>query len=281
MLVAHPPKEPSAMRLAFSVALCLGVLPVHTAAAQGFAQDVARVSLIEGWRRGDGIHVAAIEILLEPGWHTYWRVPGASGIPPDFDWSGSINLASVAYEWPRPDAFDSAGSMTIGYHDRLVLPVILRATDPEAPIDLSLDIFFGVCDDICVPANASVTARLDPAERPEGRAGIESALAERAWTPERAGVEDVSCSIRTGESGHDLVATVTFRDALPSGQIAILESGRPDIWIGEARSETRGRTLTATAPLDQAGAVLDRGDIRVTILDGARAVDIRGCRNPR
>ena len=268
------------MRLALSFALCLGILPAGAASAQGFAQDVAGVSLIEGWRRDDGTHVAAVEIILEPGWHTYWRVPGASGIPPHFDWSASANLASVAYEWPRPEAFDSAGALTIGYHDRLVLPVILRPADPTAPIDLSLDLFFGVCEDICVPASATVTARLDPAAGSSGRDSIEAALAARAKTPAQAGVEHVTCSIRPGERGHDLVATVTFREAPPRGQIAILESGRPDVWIGEARSETRGRTLTATANMEQTGTVLDRGDIRVTVLDHARVVDIQGCQTP-
>lgn len=268
------------MRLILLFALCLGLSPAGSASAQGFDQNVARVGLIEGWRRDDGSHVAAVEITLDPGWHTYWRVPGASGIPPHFDWSASGNLASVAYEWPRPEAFDSAGARTIGYHDRLVLPVILRPDDPTAAIDVSLDLFFGVCEDICVPASATVTARLEPAAFAQGRDGIEAALAKRAKTPEQAGVESVTCSMRPGERGHHLVATVTFREALPSGQIAILESGRPDVWIGEARSETRGRTLTATAQMEQGGAVLDRGDIRVTVLDHARVVDIQGCQAP-
>jgi len=268
------------MRLFPAFAFCLGLLSAGVADAQGFAQDVARVDLIEGWRQDDGTHVAAIEITLEPGWHTYWRVPGASGIPPHFDWSGSDNLASVAYEWPRPDAFDSAGALTIGYHDRLVLPVILRATDPEAPIDVSLDLFFGVCEDICVPADATVSARLDPTAEAQGRDRIDAALATRAWTPAQAGVEVVSCSVRPGESGHDLIATVTFREPPSAGQIGILESGRSDIWVGEARTETRGRTVTATARIGGTETVLDRGDLRVTVLDGTRFVDIPGCQSP-
>ena len=53
--------------------------------------------------------MAAVEIRLAPGWHTYWRVPGEAGIPPRFDWSGSQNLAAVAYEWPRPEIIVSYG----------------------------------------------------------------------------------------------------------------------------------------------------------------------------
>ena len=32
---------------------------------------------------------------MAPGWHTYWRYPGDSGVPPRFDFSGSDNLASA------------------------------------------------------------------------------------------------------------------------------------------------------------------------------------------
>ena len=32
---------------------------------------------------------AGVEIRLDPGWKTYWRDPGDSGVPPTFDFSGS------------------------------------------------------------------------------------------------------------------------------------------------------------------------------------------------
>ncbi|MBA3326147.1 MAG: hypothetical protein H0T41_13060, partial [Rhodobacteraceae bacterium] len=140
---------------------------------------VTGIDLIEGWRRADGARVAAIAIRLAPGWHTYWRAPGLTGIPPRFDWSASENLAAVAYEWPRPIVFDSFGSPTIGYKDALVLPVILTPSAPDAPLEASVEVFFGVCSDICIPAEARLTARLEPTAAPEGRAEIERALAAR------------------------------------------------------------------------------------------------------
>ena len=39
------------MRLFPAFALCLGLLSAGAASAQGFAQQVASVSLIEGWRQ--------------------------------------------------------------------------------------------------------------------------------------------------------------------------------------------------------------------------------------
>ena len=44
---------------------------------------VEDVRLLEGWQQRDGSRMAAIEIRLKPGWHTYWRIPGEAGIAPE------------------------------------------------------------------------------------------------------------------------------------------------------------------------------------------------------
>ena len=60
----------------------------------------------------------------------------------------------------------------------------------------------------------------------------------------------------------------------------MLEPGQPGLWIGEPESRTEGRTVTARAPVEAAGAggpVLERGALRLTLLDADRAVELRGC----
>src|SRR5580692_5023491 len=57
---------------------------------------------------------AGIEIKLDPGWKTYWRDPGDSGVPPTFDFSSSDNVKSVTDEWPATERFpDGAGGTSI------------------------------------------------------------------------------------------------------------------------------------------------------------------------
>jgi DsbC/DsbD-like thiol-disulfide interchange protein len=273
------------MRL-LPAALVLSATAALPAAAQplsGAAAAVTGVELIDGWRQADGSRLAAIEIRLAPGWHTYWRVPGSAGIPPSFDWSGSANLASVAYEWPRPEVFDRLGIRTIGYDGGVVLPVRLEPTDPAAPMQLDLALAFGVCSDICVPAEARVDLSLAPDAPAQGRGRIQAALAERAQSAGEAGVAAVSCALEAGDGGHRLTARITFAAAPPPGQVAVLEAGQPDVWIGEAESRTEGRTVTASAPVaggGDAGPMLDRSGLRLTVLDERRAVDIEGCAAP-
>ena len=250
------------------------------------------VSLLDGWRQADGSRMAAVEIRLAPGWHTYWRVPGEAGIPPVFDWSGSGNLASVSYEWPRPQIIESYGMQSFGYEDRLVLPVRLVPKDAAAPIAVALRLDYGVCDDICMPAEATVAETVPPAAV-EGRAAIEAALAERARAPREAGVTAVSCGLVPARGGFALTASVTFAGAVPAEAEAVLEAGQPDLWVGLAESRVEGRTLVASAPVAsavtvaggaQAGAAggpfVAREQLRVTVIDDRRAVDIRGCAGP-
>jgi DsbC/DsbD-like thiol-disulfide interchange protein len=51
-------------------------------------QGPLQVSMSRAGRMGE-IWQAGILVELEPDWKTYWRVPGDSGIPPQFDWAGS------------------------------------------------------------------------------------------------------------------------------------------------------------------------------------------------
>lgn len=239
----------------------------------------AEVALIDGWAEADGSRVAGVEIRIDPGWHTYWRVPGEAGIPPSFDWSGSRNLASVRYEWPRPEIIESYGLRSYGYFGALVLPVLLTPKDPSAPIEAALALSFGVCNDICTQEDRHLAASFAGGDG-AGRGRIEAALAERARTAGEAGVADVTCGIDATGDGYALTATVTFERPQPAGQSAVLETSQAGLWIGEAESVTDGATVIARAPIagrEGAGPVLERKGVRLTVLDDARAVDIRGC----
>ncbi|MFT3973079.1 MAG: protein-disulfide reductase DsbD family protein [Amaricoccus sp.] len=239
--------------------------------------------LLAGWRAPDGTRVAAIEIALAPGWHTYWRVPGEAGIPPSFDWSGSRNLAAVSYEWPRPEVFDTEGMQTFGYERRLVLPVRLHPADPGAPMQVALDADIGVCSDICMAAQATAALQLGPDTPEDSRGEIEAALADRLQSPAEAGVVRTTCTLASGADGDEIVATVTFASATDPGQIAIIEPGRPDIWVGSPDTRVEGRTLTASAPMEAlgtGGSMIARDAVRLTLLGAERAIDIRGCDAP-
>ncbi|MCH9747383.1 MAG: hypothetical protein K0U57_05090, partial [Alphaproteobacteria bacterium] len=52
------------------------------ALAQDPFQAPIYADIIQGWDVSDGRRISAVQLTLEPGWKTYWRAPGSSGIPP-------------------------------------------------------------------------------------------------------------------------------------------------------------------------------------------------------
>ncbi len=97
---------------------------------------------------------AGIELQLEPGWKTYWRYAGDSGLPPQFEFAGSDNVKSAMVLWPAPTRFpDGAGGNSIGYTGNVIFPVHVAAQDPAKPVTLRLQASYGVCEKICIPAS--------------------------------------------------------------------------------------------------------------------------------
>jgi DsbC/DsbD-like thiol-disulfide interchange protein len=125
---------------------------------------------------------AGVEIRLDPGWKTYWRYPGDSGVPPTLDFAGSQNVKSVVTLWPAPERFsDGGGGYSIGYRGDIILPLRIVANDAAKPSLLRLKLGYAVCGKLCVPAQAELGLTLT------GKAGAEepTLVAAEARVPHR------------------------------------------------------------------------------------------------
>lgn len=132
-----------------------------------------RVSLIGDSFDGTSWHTGVL-IELEPGWKTYWRMPGDSGVPPEFTWLPS-RPASVEVSYPLPTRHADASGEAVGYDGEVLFPVTVTPQAPGA-LELSLDLFFGVCKDVCIPAQAQAAITLGTGQRdPLGSQRVEAA----------------------------------------------------------------------------------------------------------
>jgi DsbC/DsbD-like thiol-disulfide interchange protein len=112
------------------------------------------VRLLAGSRSG-AVLLGGIAFQLQPGWKTYWRTPGDSGVPPRFDFSKSDNIEAVTILWPAPREFDDgAGGHSLGYHDQIVLPLRIVAKAADKPVTLRATVNYAVCDKLCIPVEA-------------------------------------------------------------------------------------------------------------------------------
>jgi DsbC/DsbD-like thiol-disulfide interchange protein len=139
------------------------ILSVACAAIEVRAEDASpwqrdahsAIRLLAGSRSG-AVLLGGVAIQLQPGWHTYWRTPGDSGVPPRFDFSKSDNVEAVTVLWPAPRKFDDgAGGTSLGYTQQLVLPLRIVAKTADKPVTLRASINYAVCEKLCIPVEAN------------------------------------------------------------------------------------------------------------------------------
>ncbi|MTH62860.1 protein-disulfide reductase DsbD domain-containing protein [Paracoccus shanxieyensis] len=228
---------------------------------------LAGAALLPGWITPDGHRMTALRLDLEPGWKTYWRSPGDAGIPPRFDWQGSGNVGQVVLHWPRPEAIESGGERTLGYHDQMILPLEIAPADPGQPVDLHAVVDFGLCDDICVPAQVTLIAPA-PQESPDPL--IQTALAD---VPQRA-LDKPLCRIEEISDGMRVTAL------FPEASAPEVAMELPGIWVSQPELAQQDGVLQATADfISETGKPfqLDPQKLVLTLIRPDSATEYDGC----
>ncbi len=240
--------------------------------------NIAVANVLEGWRDANGRHYAALSIQLAPGWRTYWRTPGASGIPPVFDWAASENVEDVTVSFPVPKVTEYYGINSIGYTDRVILPLAVRPIDGNEDISLRGQILIGVCSEICVPTEIELAATLSK-DTPKHASAVAKAMKDRPMTAAEAGVGNVGCEIVPISDGMKITARVGMPQ-MGRPEVVVVELADRGVWVSETVVTRQGNTLIAEADLVPPNAqpfLLSRNDVRITVFGGGRAVDIQGC----
>ncbi|WP_247030201.1 protein-disulfide reductase DsbD domain-containing protein [Ancylobacter crimeensis] len=265
------------------VAGFVGLLLLPSAALAGAESDWVSsgggaVRLVAGATAGGALD-AGVEIRLQPGWKTYWRYPGDSGVPPRFDWSGSENLASVAVKWPAPHRFDDGGgSYSIGYKRDLVLPLVVTPKDPARKLALKLTLDFAVCEKICQPARAELALDV-----PAGGAAPSNPelVAAQASVPAQAALGAAGPTgigrVQMTEDDGVPVLRIEARTAHAESADLFVEGPNEDWALPlPIRSAGPDGTTLFTVPIDGVpkGADIAKTPLRLTLVDGERAVEV-------
>jgi suppressor for copper-sensitivity B len=227
-----------------SVLAVLLACACHVAAAE----KPYRVSLIGDAYAGDG-WMTGVRVELADGWKTYWRMPGDAGIPPQFTWKTSAPV-EVTVLYPLPGRFIDQGGETVGYKHEVVFPVTAKTAGLGVTLDL--DLFFAVCREVCIPAEAEASIELGTAARdPDGSRRVEQWLSQvpLPGTP----VTTASVGIADGKPALDLVL------ADPADDIFVEMDGSP--YFGKPAFSADGRT--ARIAIDN---IKDAGELKGTTL---------------
>ncbi len=107
---------------------------------------------------------------MKPVWSSFWNRAGtpigAIRAKPEFRprsiRAEAQNIKTTEVLYPAPERYDDGFSESIVYHNGIVLPLRVEPENPDQAVTLSLDVFFGICNEICVPGEASLTLDLTP-----------------------------------------------------------------------------------------------------------------------
>ncbi len=106
---------------------------------------------------------AGLRLRLAPGWHTYWRNPGAAGVAPDLTFALPPGSVAEPIQWPTPERITEGELVAYAYQGDVVLPAAIKPG--TAPFPLQAHASWLVCRDICIPEDADFTLNL-PAGQP-------------------------------------------------------------------------------------------------------------------
>lgn len=199
----------------FIIAAALSALPVAPALAASSdwtATKGGKLRLVAMPPETDGTIRGFIEIMPQDGWHTYWKVPGSGGIPPQVMIKDGSNATLAALDFPPPRIFTDGKLRDFGYDGRVMLPITLKQIDATKPSTIGASIFIGLCANICVPFQANVSVTVAPGDKasPADRALVRAA---DAMLPEKPGPD---FAVETSETSKD-GQTVRLSLKLPPG----------------------------------------------------------------
>ena len=252
------------LALSTTAAFADTVTPVTSDWVQGY-NTKARLVAGHAVRDGQKALYAGVELAMPQGWKTYWRAPGdAGGVPPEFDWKGSQNLQSARVLYPAPHRLSDKAGDAVGYKGGVIFPVLVKPTDAAEPIVLHGKIDYGLCKDICIPAeaefqieippsvgiSAELTRSLSRVPQDQPRAGIDPKL--RSWRIDQSsGKPKLIFSVETGSSdGADAFVVTSDETYIPLPKRIANEAGKAkfevDLTDGVDIKDLKGKPLTIT-----------------------------------
>ncbi len=105
-----------------------------------------------------------LQIQHQPGWHTYWKNPGDSGLPTQLTWTLPVGVTAGDIQWPTPKKIPVAQLANYGYEGALLLPVPMAVASSFVAsgndITVSLKAQWLICKTECIPEEGEFTLKI-------------------------------------------------------------------------------------------------------------------------
>ncbi|MDX3925524.1 MAG: protein-disulfide reductase DsbD family protein [Shinella sp.] len=223
----------------------------------------------------DGTVRAMLDIRLSPGWKTYWRDPGESGIPPTIDVTAASGATLETIGFPPPRHFDDGTTRYTGYDHSVKLPFSLSQDPGSGGGKITAAVFLGICKDICIPVQAELATDTgaETFTNPLEKAAIEEAEAKLPGKPAK---DFKPLSARWSEDRKRLSVVFRAPEAADGALPEVFFSGPPGFQFEQPGTVSRnGRDYSAHVELvhKPKSADLATAPILLTVRSGERAME--------
>jgi DsbC/DsbD-like thiol-disulfide interchange protein len=216
-----------------------------------------------------------LELKMPQTTNTYWRVPGQAGFPAQFNFKKSEGVSDVTVHWPYPERKRIGTLLDFVYHGDTIIPFEVDLADPTGV--LKLDVVVGICEEICIPAQASFELNLNTHQA--GRANVtrlKQALAEVpiAWDRDTTPVGAVTLS----DDGKGVLVAGLAKEIDPDS--VILDMGPSGPVFGMPQ-KSLGEPLVLLPILSKTdNSTLEGQGVEITFLTDQGAYAVRGMIKP-
>jgi thiol:disulfide interchange protein DsbD len=120
------------------------------------------VAETEAARPGTPVEVG-VRLILDEGWHTYWRNPGEAGAAAEITWSLPEGWQAGSVKWPFPRRFVDRGVTSFGYENEVLLAAALTPpadAEPGSVATIGANVSWLTCKGICLPNQTNLSLSL-------------------------------------------------------------------------------------------------------------------------
>ena len=240
---------------------------------------LSETNYINGWQNSDSSIQGALTFYLKPGFLTYWRNPGPLGLKPHFDWSKSLNIKKVTFDWPIPKIFNKFDTQIIGYEDELILPIRIEPKDTSLPMTLHLELYFGVCSDVCIPVQENLLRVISKHFSREEEQIVRDAIGKVIVRKSNEEVISKSCEV-TKENNQIIVKTsVDFKTEIHSDTLIFPDYLSNDLNITDLKVTRQRKKLLVTLYLsaDMQKQIFERSLLRILVMKPKYELELLAC----
>jgi len=106
-----------------------------------------------------------LQLQHQPGWHTYWRNPGDSGLATQLSWQLPTGMQAGGILWPLPQMITVGDMVNHGFENSVLLavPVQISKTFKPGTTEVRLQADWLICKQECIPQSGQFVLKLPAA----------------------------------------------------------------------------------------------------------------------